>query len=343
MLKDKGALMQLVAFGDSNLYYNYDSALNVKQLSATSNHDLLIDYDTDAIKFHTIIIPTDVNIDDITSFTIKCICNDSAVILFEIPFRLLYDLSVKKIKGDKTCITLNDSITNIFEINEYDEFRKYVQSLPKDQCHDTHNFKHKNKIQENYMMNYNFPLVALYKSKISLFITSKIDIKYDVLIQRQFLNTQKRHHVASNDHGYYINSFGHQSFNYQNFQFVGDHPTTGLFIKTKNKLTNFKLNLNDIELINYDELKIDVLTELIIDQPNNYLYWIPFEPNKKWDIDNYSSDPPCCIISLNLSKIYKVNIELNTVDNIYDGCVYSLSKNIMRIYCGIADLQYLNN
>lgn len=160
-IKDSsGQLMQLVVYNENNTYFKNDCVHGIAQLKAESNKELIIGLTCDMIKICSILIPNDININDIDEFSITSDDN----IIFKIPFILMYMLSEISVIDDKRCIKINDSIINL----RYNE------------C------------------NYSVPIIALCYARVYIKLSTKRNFDYTIIMQKIFFNTDYRIQLINN-------------------------------------------------------------------------------------------------------------------------------------------------
>jgi len=327
--------MQLVACGGMNKYFNINYTIGIDISDIESNTYFTLTRQCDAVIFDVLVLPLNVDFDKIEYFELEI----GGTTIMRVSFSLLIHLSLVERKKDGYYITINE---NLFKIN----------------------YLSKNDI-ENHLMG--IPLVALQYHEARVHLRSQDKFQYKLINRNIFYDTQQRGYIAQNGHEMIINNFDTTIESNTNICNLNSGlVSTGLFIETFDELIGFtiilnghiRFDMNEFMINSYGQLlniqnkwtnehtktfieygknmmPVDIV-KLILDEckklnPKKYLYWIPFEPYKKWD-DN-SKINSC----LNLSQIEKTQIRMNFKNNKYnfDTKIHTFQKNILRVMSGM--------
>ncbi len=204
------------------------------------------------------------------------------------------------------------------------------------------------------------PLLKLAFYNITFILRCKYDIPYSI-IQKSIYSIEKANKTEYNG---IINNYNEVKF-INKRQITIDNCSSikisGFFVETNEKLEFLKVDLDGITLFKYNEFLIKFSGEVLYKYkwsknhkdmlfrtlkgtlPNEiiniindyasvnrkYLYWIPLEPEKSWEINNFGNCMNCQFKNFTIT----FNKNLN-------GSVYFLYHNIFTIRDGVGFLKY---
>lgn len=320
-----GALLQLVASGAMNFHYPIERTSDILKCNYITNIDNEIERWCDIILVEKILIP-------------KRYINENMYLellvggrlIWKLPISLLYKLKKKEI-GNKVLINLDNNLL----------------------------FNKKNGNNVNGII-----LIALQYNTLKIKLTSKSNFEYSIYYKNIFCETNNRRLLAQNGIEQYINQIDSISYPREDNAYNGNLVSSGLFFETNNELNDFKMLINNHELINYDEFIIDDYCKLLykkknwskkhlkelnkiklpkdilniiynyLYRDNEYMYWIPFDSESDWSNLPLNN-------SLNLSRLENIKIytNVNSGKEIY-GIIHYLQHNILRIQSGMGGIVF---
>lgn len=206
------------------------------------------------------------------------------------------------------------------------------------------------------------PLYKLAFNDTTFVVTGEYGIKYSI-VQRNTLCHINIRELRDKDYVEIINKYDVFKFHNEQQFYIDTYSQikiSGFFIKLNEKLNLIKFKLENQTLFNYDKFMVDFVGKIIYkykwskkhkktlfdtlnkfipndviniinDYANNYneyLYWIPFNSEKSWNINN-------CDNYITMPRY--VTIEF---DKTYSGQIYLLYHNILIIKDGCAMLKY---
>ncbi len=322
-----GNLIPLIAEGAMNQLFPNNFSTNSNLINATSNANQTINRTCDAIIIDGLIIPKTVNLNNIQNFQIII----GGQIIYNLPF---------------------DIINNIFNIK--DTNNNYIISIKKELLV----FNSSNDHLKNNLI---IPLIALQFHDVNFNLISLDHFEYKIIAKNINYQNNIRQSLATNQH--YCDIYQYQEFDINNSENIitPQLVSIGLYIKLNDKLSNYKLYLNEhinnviteelIEFYNFlsykkEEWTIEhsnalnsslnkylpteliLLIESFIDKNNEYLYYIPFNL-----CNNITTDG-----TINFSRIDNVKIKLITKNNNYNGKIYIKNINRLQIRDGLCAL-----
>jgi hypothetical protein len=323
------SLIQLVAIGAANNNFPISMSTNSDILNTQSNIPCYISRVCDVMIIDGLIIPKIINLDDINTFDI--IIGGSTI--YSLPFDIIIATNNIEIKNNKYFIKFPHELFNINSSNQY---------------------------LKNHLL---FPLVSLVFNDVLINLKTKSNFDYQIITKHIYYQTELRNQIAMGDHT--LDIYGYESFDItkKSFNIYSNFISTGLYVVTNSKLTDFKLYLNNNLSQNFTEDLIDFYSfsiykkeqwtdkhsnelfsslnkylpnELIyiidsyIEKNNKYMYFIPFNTLNN-EIDG----------TINFSRIDAIRIDIKTEDNIYNGKIYNKHVNRLQIMHGTGSLQYV--
>jgi len=341
-----GCLAQLCMVNEEDKYFprKYSSTLCYEEINSNTNFELI--RFSDIISLYGLMIPININLNDIYDFELKIGGNT----ITKISFDLLLQLSIISELDDKYYIKFNDNIFKFF----------------------THI-----KTKEQYTVD-GIPLLALQYHTVELILTSKNNFKYELIKCNKYLDSNERQFLAQTGQEIFINNF-HVDHELSNkIKITSEHISTGLFIQTTDELINFNMQFDKHDRFIMDKNMIKIYCKLInmsnswTNKHSNmilkcmqqklpeeiccmllheckqisikkYLYWIPFEPNKNW-FDDIKENELSGHINFGRNSNPNINlfgsVNVKTKHDIYDIKVYTLEKRLLRIMCGMAGFAF---
>lgn len=262
--------------------------------------------DSDVIKFFGLKIPINYE-DDFTNLIIMT----NQKIIWKIPFKLIYFLSnIKKTKKFEIIIFPKKLFVKIF-------LTKTIESYTDFSFHD---------------------FLRMYNSNQCEFILEGYDnIKYDLLINKYYIDTKERNHILNTKCEYVINQYNQITFTNSEIIIKDSAISTGIFIEMNVKIKNLQILWNEYTILYYDEILLmsacnilynykwsnkhhQALFETLFFFPKDilrlieshvnyaiYLYWIPFEQSMKWNSKNIDN-------TINFDKLNNSKIIINEND-----------------------------
>ena len=315
MSHSQGNIRILMAQGVLNIPYPVKKVNCVETIkNLTTNIPFEIKKNADSSWLHVILIPKQHNLDSLLNLEIKF--NDGMI--WKIPFKIIKYMA--EIKQTKThyMITLP---TNLFFENELN----------------------------------NFPIVATQHCKLMANITSKQNISYSVMLNKSYLETEEHQDLAKIEHDYKIKQYISSDFSESDTLHISlSLVCSGFFIETDKEIESIKLSVDNEIVFEYDKNAIECVGEILhewtdehknmlyrLNLPTeviyygiekyvkNYMYWIPFDPCKKWN-DKFDT-------LINFGRFDSAKIELDKKCN---GTIHFIEHNLLRIMGGLVGCVY---
>lgn len=318
-----GCLMQLVATDIQNTVFPNNFSIELEIIDARTNWSFLLERTHDAIIIDALIIPKNVNLNNIKYIEILI----GGQIIYNLPFELIkynYDII-----DDNYYITIPKELF-IFDSNN-------------------------NFLKDNFII----PLTSLVWHDIRFNLKSKDSFSYQIMVKRVFFATEERHKLVQQLQTF--NTYQYQELPV-NVEIHPTKICTGVYIKTNSPLIEYQLILNNLgckkitkEMIQYykflkykKELWSDNhrtalysglnnkipfqlinMIDTCIDKTTEYLYFIPF------NLLNNNLDG-----TINFSNIDMARFNIKTEDNKNEGILYIKNVNILRIENGMGGLRF---
>ncbi len=286
-------------------YSNIDiDILNIDSYSYLYCRDLDLFNYYDSIIFEALVIPTNIDLDNITYFEF----GSGGAKQLKIPFELL---------------RINTKIIN----------NKYYIAFDKNLLSNYGNtFTNKDDIENkinNYHNHFEIYRTWRYKQRIYLETKDEKKITFELLCKTGIYYNEVRENLLNVTKNYYkilINDYIKIDFHNDNNIIIHDYLThlksniicNGIIIKSYDTITNIIINVN-INNINNDYIIKPVYN--IIDKKDYYLYNVEFNCNN--EIDNFYN---------NINELNKITVNLETTNNIYKGSIIVKSNNYLY-YC----------
>lgn len=311
--------------GAGNLQFPISMSMNSSILDVKSNTSFWITRSSDIRIIDGFIIPKSIDLNDIKTFDITI----GGLLIYSIPFDIINATNNIEIKNNKYFITFPHELFNINSSNQY--FKKHLL----------------------------IPLISLVFHDVRINLKSISYFDYKIITKNIYYRPEIKRELVQNSH--HIDIYGYQSFdiNEASFNINASLISTGLYVITTSKLTNFKLYLNNLITLEFTKDLIDFYSFLIykkerwieehenvlyslhlpneliniiegyIDKNNKYMYFIPFN-TLNTEID----------ATINFSRVDNVKIDITTKDNIYNGKIYNKHVNRLQIRHGMGSLEF---
>lgn len=232
-------------FLKDNLTTPYSISHNI--LYCKSNENIEIIRSNDTIIFDSIILPNNINNEDITSSHFQIYGNDK--LLWDIPLVLLID-SIKYINNE-CCIVINQKV---FGFNNNNSLLK---------------------VEENY---FEFPLLKLPYQRTTIKLKSNKDFDYKLMTKNIYYDSKERKELAMS-YKLTLNVFRYKTVKLKDFNKIKNVVCNNIYIKSSEPLTEYKYIINDTDCIVRDEFFIKL--KHIKHDKNYYLYNFPFGVNEE--------------------------------------------------------------
>jgi hypothetical protein len=326
-----GAMIQLNNWEDT-FKNEYSDVIETFDCHSNSRYD--IHRICDCVKLQILKIPHGISPSQIIRFEIII----GGKIIWSIPFILLRTLCDIHIMDNYICLQFNEDIMGM-----------------------SNNVTLQNKnIIDNCI-----PMIALQFATVQFHLYSELDFNYKVISTIRYYSYQ-RQELITLKHQYQINQYETHVFNGNNFRLGSNAITTGFFIEINGrKLKNLQISLDRNSFINYGKDEIEICGDLLFCIPtwskkhslilqfvlnkilpydiihiiesyvkkdtfSKYLYWIPVEPFKKWNVLNSKS----YLHLKNLQVCFDMDGEY------INGTIFILTKNILIIKDGFCAVNF---
>lgn len=325
-------LLQLVGTGVCNTYYPLNYTMETHILNSKSNNSTSIRRNGDSIIFETLIIPSNINFEHISSFEITIGGN----IVWNIPFELLLKLIPSKRIGNNYYITFDK---NLF--GETKQSKMLVDG------------------------NFELPLIALEHHQVEITLKSSVEFAYDIITKYVFYDTKIRLTQAQESHEFKITQYHTLHINNHETKINAGCVSPGMYIKTYSPITKYTLQLQGLTHTKLSKDLIEYYKNLISKSyvwSKKHSLTLEYSLNKflpkdminaienyvisevKWEYLYYFPVSQIGYVhdensTINISCI-EVVVKIETEDGNYDGQIYVKGKNILRIYSGIAGVAY---
>jgi hypothetical protein len=328
-MNQSGALRVL---GSASPRFPQNMSMDSNILDETSNIPFHLSRNADVMIIDGFIIPESINLNDIKTFDITY----GGHLIYSIPFDII--------------IATTNAMHNIKIKNN-----KYFIKFP----HELFTINSSNQYLTKYLL---FPLISLQYHEITINLKSIINFDYKLITKNIYYQPEIRGPLAQNSH--HIDIYGYQSFdiNKASVNIDTSFISTGLYVLTNSKLTDFKLYLNNMltqefaedliefhscliyekalwtkehENVLYSSLylpeEIINIIEGYIEKNTKYMYFIPFNT-----LDNKIDG------TINFGRCSDVKVDIKTKDNIYNGKIYNKHVNRLKINSGMGSLEFSN-
>lgn len=316
-------LLQLVSTGVCNDYYPLNYTMETDILNLKSNNSTYIVRNGDTIIFETLIIPSNINFEHISSFEIKI----GGSIVWNIPFELLLKLIPPKCIGNNYYITFDK---NLF--GETKQLKMLTDS------------------------NFELPLIALVYNVVTITLKSSLEFSYNIITKYVFYNTEIRRSLAEGPHEFKITQYHTLNINNYETKINAGCVSPGMYIKTYSPITKYTLQLQGLthtklskDLIEYYKnlistpyvwskkhsltleyslnklLPKDIINVIegyvMSEIKSEYLYYFPVSQIGYVHDENLTINTSCI----------EVVVKIETEDGNHNGQIYVKGKNIFRV------------